>query len=73
METSQTVTDALATANADVIVGQKLIYMYMLLNPFIYNKRSVVVFHIFNPTGIALTAFSLLLQFIKAKTNFLMK
>jgi hypothetical protein len=31
--------------------------MYMLLNPFIYNKRSVIVFHIFNPAGIALTGF----------------
>jgi hypothetical protein len=30
----------------------------MLLNILIYNKRSFVVFHSFNPAGIALTAFS---------------
>jgi hypothetical protein len=37
----------------------------MLLNPFIYNKRNVIVFHIFNPAGIALTAFFISKRFVQ--------
>jgi hypothetical protein len=31
--------------------------IHMLLNVFIYSKRSIIVFHIFNPARIALTTF----------------
>lgn len=48
-------TDALAIHITGVIVSQNLIYM--LLNPFIYSKRSAIVFHVCNPAGIALTFF----------------
>ncbi len=60
--TSQTVTEALATPITDVIVSQKSIHM--LLNPFIYSRRNLIVFHIFNPTGIPLTAFFFILDLL---------
>jgi hypothetical protein len=59
--------ESISQSPTDGLESQK--FIHTLLNPLIYNKRNIVVFHIFNPIGIVLTAFILYFKTRKAWRN----